>query len=368
MKTFLICILVFHGFLHLEAFLKAFKFIKLEKLQIIISRKEGLFWLVASILIILSTIFYAFNLSIFWLIGIMAIIVSQSLIFSRWRQARFGTIINVIFLVPVTVSCLNFLPGSYSNMYNAEVKKGIERLGNMPILTEADIQPLPAPVQKYIRYTGSIGKPRAQNFQAVFEGGIRKSLEDSFMDLHVRQCNFYDEPERLFYMESKMYGVPYSGLHMYRGNNATMQVKIASIFPMINASGDIMLQSETVTMFADMCFMAPAALINKNIQWELIDSLTVKGKFTNAGKTIGATLYFNPKGELINFISMDRYMSADGKSFANYPWSTPTSDYKYFHGIRLGSYGEAIWQLPKGKLCYGKFRTVDIEYNVKQVK
>ena len=208
----------------------------------------------------------------------------------------------------------------------------------------------------------------AQNFQAVFEGGIRKSLEDSFMDLHVRQCNFYDEPERLFYMESKMYGVPYSGLHMYRGNNATMQVKIASIFPMINASGDIMLQSETVTMFADMCFMAPAALINKNIQWELIDSLTVKGKFTNAGKTIGATLYFNPKGELINFISMDRYMSADGKSFANYPWSTPTSDYKYFHGIRLGSYGEAIWQLPKGKLCYGKFRTVDIEYNVKQVK
>jgi hypothetical protein len=96
-------------------------------------------------------------------------------------------------------------------------------------------------------------------------------------------------------------------------------------------------------LFNDMCFLAPGALIDENIEWEAIDSTTAKATFTNQGNTIKATLYFNDKGELVNFSSEDRAESADGKTFTHYRWTTPLSNYRNFDGRKLASYGEAIW-------------------------
>jgi hypothetical protein len=56
-------------------------------------------------------------------------------------------------------------------------------------------------------------------------------------------------------------------------------------------------------------------------------------------------------------------MSADGKTYKNYPWSTPTRDYKDFGGRKVPGYGEAIWHMPEGEYCYGKFNLQMVEYN-----
>ncbi|MBM4171489.1 MAG: hypothetical protein FJ214_06440 [Ignavibacteria bacterium] len=117
-----------------------------------------------------------------------------------------------------------------------------------------------------------------------------------------------------------MFGLPFNGLHLNVGANATMQIKVANLFQVADAKGTKMNRGETVTMFNDMCIMAPAALIDKNILWEEIDSLSVKARFTNQNETISAVLYFNYTGELIDFSSEDRYELADGIEYNNYPW------------------------------------------------
>jgi hypothetical protein len=117
-----------------------------------------------------------------------------------------------------------------------------------------------------------------------------------------------------------------------------------------------------------MCFIAPATLINKNISWETVDPLTVKAKFTNGAIAIGATLYFNEKGELINFISNDRFETIDGKSYKNYPWITPAAGYIDMNGYRLVSSAKLIYRRPDGDFCYGEFELVNIEYNCKELK
>lgn len=122
-------------------------------------------------------------------------------------------------------------------------------------------------------------------------------------------------------------------------------------------------KGETVTLFNDMCILSPGSLINKNIKWQEIDSLTVKAVFTNQCNTISAVLYFNEKGELINFSSMDRYESADGKVYNNYEWTTPVKNYKEINGRKLPTYAEVIWHKPEGEYCYGKFNLAEIEYN-----
>lgn len=53
----------------------------------------------------------------------------------------------------------------------------------------------------------------------------------------------------------------------------------ANLFKVVDAKGDKMNQAETVTLFNDMCFIAPATLIGKKISWEVLNETTVKGVY-----------------------------------------------------------------------------------------
>jgi len=367
MKVIFIIIIVAHGLIHLLGFAKGFLLADIPQLKQPIAGTEAISWLLASAFLLACITLFPFNDTWFWITGIIGIIISQGLIIHHWHEAKFGAIANLILLLPLIAAFAKTQPSGYYNAYKTEVRNGLSRIKEMPLLTETDIAHLPAIVQKYIRNSGAIGKPKVRNFRIVFEGEIKRKSTADFGKLHAEQYSFYDEPARLFYISSKMWGIPYDGLHQYKNGKATMQVKIASIFKVADASGEKMTQSETVTMFNDMCIIAPATLIDKNIQWELVDTLSVKAKFTNAGYSITATLFFNEKGELVNFSSDDRYMSADGKDYINYKWTTPVKEYKEFRGMKIASYGEAFWHTPEGKFCYGKFRTTDVEYNCTQL-
>ena len=163
-------------------------------------------------------------------------------------------------------------------------------------------------------------------------------------------------------------GIPAGGLHLYKNEKAIMKIKIAGLFPVVDASGKEMDQGETVTVFNDMCFMAPATLIDQNIKWEDVDSTTVKASYTNGSISIEAILYFNEKGELVNFISNDRFETADGKVYKNYPWITPVHSYQTINGYNLALGAQAIYRHPEGDFCYGEFNIVSVEYNCRELK
>ena len=95
-------------------------------------------------------------------------------------------------------------------------------------------------------------------------------------------------------------------------------------------------------------------LVDSSVNWKGIDSLTAKAKFSCYGDTVSAILYFNGKGELINFVSKDRLFSADGKTCVGCRWSTSFSDYGKLHGNLVATRADAIWRTPAGNLKYAK--------------
>ena len=258
---------------------------------------------------------------------------------------------------------------SYKNIYKSEVRKRLKPISDSQGLTLKEIEPRPAPVQKYLIYAGAIGKPMIQNVRVVWSGAMKRNKNSGWMPITSHQYNFFDEPSRFFYIRAKMFGIPFDGLHVYAGNTATMQIKIASMFQVVDARGDKMNHGETVTVFNDMCCFAPSTLISENIEWETIDSLTVKAKFTNDKITVSAVLKFNIKGELIDFISDDRFYCEDGKTYLSYKWSTPIKNFIEKDGRKVSSYGEAVWHIPyEGEFCYAKFDLKEIEYNCTEFK
>jgi hypothetical protein len=228
-----------------------------------------------------------------------------------------------------------------------------------------DIEHLPEPVKKYIRYTGSIDKPKVNNFKIEFTGKIRKNERSEWMPFTSEQYNFMEIPIRLFFMKAVMKGLPVAGYHHYKNGDASMDIRLLSLLKVQYQDGDQMDKAETVTFFNDMCCMAPATLIDKRISWQEMGENVVKATFTNNGITISADLFFNEVGELINFISYDRYNADAGKIL---PWATPLRNYKELNGYKLAGYAETIYTYPDRDLCYGTFEVSSIIYNCKDKK
>jgi hypothetical protein len=231
-------------------------------------------------------------------------------------------------------------------------------------VTRADLDRLPPVVRRYLEVTGAVGRPRVANLRATFRGQIKRSPTSSWLPFRAEQHNFYDERARLFLMDASLFGILFTALHVFTGTTATMKVRVALLVDVVDARGPEMDQSETVTLFNDMCVLAPATLIDQNIRWEALDERSVRAFFTHGKRTISATLSFNIRGELTNFVSEDRYQSVDGKTYTRYPWSTPLRDYQDFGGARLAQHGDAVWRMPSGDLVYVQFELIDIQYNV----
>ncbi|WP_310556942.1 DUF6544 family protein [Flavobacterium sp.] len=363
MKYIFSIILIFHGLIHFMGFAKAFGYGNITQLAKDIPKSIGVFWLITALLFIVATILF-FLKNEYWIyFGIIASILSQILIFTVWKEAKLGSIPNLIIIV---VAFLSWTTYNFEATFRKDVNKNLQesKSTNTDFLTENDIQSLPKSVQKYLRYCGVMNKPKVKNFRIVFDGEMREKGKDWFKFQSV-QYNFFDNPTRLFFMKAKMFGTIVPGYHNYQKAKASMQIKLFGAFPVVDVSGIEMNKAETVTVFNDMCLMAPATLIDKRIQWKTIDNFNVEATFNNEGFVIKAILTFNEKGQLTNFVSDDRYAISDMK---RYRFSTPVKDYELFNGIRIMTYGEAIWHYPDGQFVYGKFYLKSIEYNVGEFK
>ncbi len=366
MRVLFLIIVLLHGLIHLLGFVKAFGFKEIKELTLPISKPIGTVWIIATAFFLIYGVLYFFNSKYAWLIGLMAVIVSQILIFYFWKDARFGTIPNLIILIVALMSLGSYL---LQSELTSRVKTNLSENNTLStdILTENDIAHLPLIVQKYLHYTKSTGQPKVKNFRAEFVGGIRSKSDDKYMEFQSVQYNFYEKPSRYFYMTASKMGVPATGLHLYQNETATFEVKLFNWFNIVDAKGDKMNQAETVTLLNDMCVIAPATLIDRRITWEALNDSTVKAIFKNGSIRISAVLDFNKKGELVNFISNDRY-DTDGKKYVSYPWATPVEDYQMINGYLLPSKAKLIYQKPDGDFTYGELEYKSVKYNLTSIE
>lgn len=316
-------------------------------------------WYSTLSLFILTGLLYALRGRYWWVSGMITVLISQLLVMYFWEGAWFVTIGNALVLMAVIHG---FAAWSFKLPFRRDVMEGLHRarIIRSDKLTETDLHHLPVQVQKYLRYTGVVDKPKVHNARILFKAAMRNKGQDWFSMASV-QYNFFDRSERLFFLNAVIRGLPAAGYHRYKNGRASMVVKLLSLFPVAEAGGKALFRAETVTAFNDMCVFAPATLIDQRIHWEPLDRNSVKAIFSGPGVSISAILRFNDAGQLVDFISDDRFDIMTGKK---YRFSTPVVDYQDISGYRLCHYAEAIWHYPEGDFTYGRFTLKGIQYNV----
>jgi hypothetical protein len=233
-----------------------------------------------------------------------------------------------------------------------------------PLLTEALIAPLPAPVQRYLRVCGWLGRPLPRSVQVDFDATMFSKPGADGMRGPAVQIDRFDLPRRLFFMRTRMVGLPVEVLHDYRGEHASMQVRLASLFDVVNLQGDALARAETVTLLNDLCFFAPAWLVDARLAWRSIDAQRCAVDLTQGAHRVSAELEFNDAGELVNFHSDDRGALQKDGSLRLLHWSTPLRDYREFDGRRVATAGETVYRYPEGDFAYGRFVLKQIHFDL----
>lgn len=365
MRWIVASVLALHGLIHLMGFAKAFGLAEFPQLTLPISRGAGVLWALAGGLVLATAALVTIGWRHAWLIGLVALVLSQAVIIMAWRDAWAGTAANVVLLFVVVVAFFTEGPTSFQARFERDVAAGLTRPIEAPTVVEGDLARLPEPVQQYLRLAGVVGRPRVRNYRIRFRGRIRSAPDARWMPFEAEQQSFADQPTRLFLMRARMLGVPVQAFHRLADGHATMQVRLLGVLPLVDARGDEMDRAETVTLFNDMCVLAPGTLLDSAIAWEPVDARSARARFTNGPHTIAATLRFGDDGLLEDFVSDDRSRtSPDGRS-SRVRFSTPLRDYRDFGGMRLPSFGEARWHPPEGAFTYGEFRIVEVTNNVR---
>jgi hypothetical protein len=229
------------------------------------------------------------------------------------------------------------------------------------LVTAEMLENLPEQVQRYMAYTGVVGKPWINTVHLQQTGKFRLDLDRPWMPMTAEQWYTTNPPSFVWNARFKLAGLPLlRARDKYEAGHGHMFGKIAGLFTVFDVRG-VELDQGTMLRYLNEMMWFPSALLGENISWESVDDNTAEVTFTDFGKSVSARMFFDEVGRLINFTAL-RYREVGG-AFSLDPWSTPITDYGVHAGLNLPVRGKAVWNLPAGDLLYADLEITWIDYN-----
>ncbi|MFO0727559.1 MAG: DUF6544 family protein [Myxococcota bacterium] len=354
-------LLLLHGLIHGLGVVKGFGLFPVTSLKAPIGSAAAILWTLGLLGFTAGGALLLGKSPMWWVPTLPALVASTVAIVPVFAEAKAGLVVNAVVLIPLALSLLELRPQSFRSTYQAAVARGQARLAGRtaPLVRAEELDGLPVPIQTFLRGAGVVGQPHVLSLSATMGGAFRRGRDEGWMSISAEQVSYFDAPTRIFRMDASLFGIPFEALHIFEAGHARMQVRVASLFEVVNAAGPKMDQSETVTYLNDLAVLAPAALLDAGITWEPVDETSAIAHYQG----IAATLRIDAAGHLVDFVSSDRFQSADGIEYRSYPWSTPLSDPRRYGAVVLPEHGSAVWREPEGDLCYARFELRSIEYN-----
>lgn len=229
-------------------------------------------------------------------------------------------------------------------------------------VTADRIADLPAPVRRYMLYTGVLGQPWTRTAKVTYSGHFRMGANKPWMPIKAVQTYSTNPPAFHWKAGFSIAGLPLmQGDDTYRGGHGHMFGKLAGIRTIFDARSDEMDQGTMIRYLNEITWF-PIAYLSPFIQWQAVDDHCADVTFSDAGKSVSARMYFDDEGRMMNFVAR-RYREHDGHYTLN-TWSTPMTAYGKMAGLNLPIRGIGVWNLPEGDLPYINIELKSVEYNL----
>ena len=368
-KAALVFLLVIHGAIHLMGFVKEWHLAPVSQLKggtlFLLSAGSakivGVLWLAAFMLFLLSAGAFLFHRGGWWMPAMAAIVLSQALIILYWQDAKFGTIANLI----LVVVCL----AAYGQWnFNRMVR--VELAGFQPapapageIVTAAKIMALPPVVQRWLTRSGMVGREEIRSAHLRQSGKMLSKPGGAWMTVSSEQYFRTTEPGFYWIADVKMMPMVYmSGRDKYQDGRGQMLIKVASLFPVADASGAEADQGAMLRYLAETVWL-PSAVLSRHITWEAVDDLSARATMNYGGVTASGLFTFNEAGDFKSFLADRYYYRKEGSTLE--PWFVQVDEggYKEFSGIRVPARCSVTWRFKTGDFTWYRLEIEGVEYN-----
>jgi hypothetical protein len=236
------------------------------------------------------------------------------------------------------------------------------REGQELLITEAMLEGLPEPVQRYLRYTGIVGKPVIRTVHLTQRGTMRPSVAGGWIPLEAEQ--FYTVQPPGFVWDGSLHVGPLPlarARDRYADGRGSMLVRAGGLFPVVDATGEEMDQGSMMRYLSEMIWF-PTAFLGANISFAAIDARSAQVTLTDHGRTATGTLHFDAEGRPTGF-EAQRYRMV-GSEYELATWWAPVNEYGELAGLQLPVRAQAVWKLPEGDLAYFDAVITELAYNV----
>lgn len=267
----------------------------------------------------------------------------------------FGVILGVI-VVFILLSVIFFIqPHSpLKSDFNHAAKQLISQTNTeTELFSLQDIADLPAPVQKYFMTCGYIGIPKMSWMKTEFKNvAFSTGVNKATLNIDYTQYNFVKVPNRLAFIDSAMYGIPFQGFDSFNQGMGSMKGVIAKAITLFDQRGDEMDKASLVTVLAESLYV-PNIALQDYITWEAIDDTHAKATINYFGISGSGIFTFSKTGEMLSFTTNDRMaVDFDGNK-QRVRWSAVCSVYERDkNDILKPTNFKAVWHYPEGDLIY----------------
>jgi hypothetical protein len=358
--AFLFCI---HALIHLLGFFKAFGLTEINTITQPISKSIGFFWLIAFGLLTTSAVLYYIKNEYWWIVGLVAVVLSQILITIFWKDARFGTIINMLIL---SLILIDYSAYAFHKKVKTEVSQMLLASDNQSknIISEQTITHLPEPVKNWLRNCGTIGKEPIQSIFLKQDLQMRmKPEQEKWIEAKASQYFTTDPPAFNWFVNMNLNPlIPVAGRDKYQNGQGEMMIKMFSLIPIAHASGNEKTYQATLQRYLAEIVWFPSAALSSYITWEEIDSNSATATMQYQGTEGSGTFHFDDAGNFKKFVAM-RYK--DIKDAQPTEWTVTALKNQEFNGITIPSELSVYWKLESFDWHWLKLQITQVAYNEK---
>ncbi len=365
--------MIVHGLIHLLGFVKEWKLARVDQLSGATlfplsegtARVLGAVWLAAFLAFGLSAAGLVMGKEWWWMAAAGAVLISQVLIVIYWKDARAGTVVNLIILPVIVVSWAGW---SFDRMVQQEVRTlfASSTGDGKQVVTQSMLEEFPPAVQRWLERSNVVGREEIRTARLKQHGTMRTSPDGSWMPFEAEQHVTVYSPA--FIWKARIEAAPLVhivGRDSYVGGRGNMLIKILSLVTIADSRGPEMDQGALLRYLAEAVWY-PTSALNSYIRWESIDSTSARATMSYGGVTASGVFTFDEKGDLLTF-EAQRYGEFDG-TYSLETWSIATKGHREFGGVRIPNVSEVTWKLKAGDYTWLRLEITELEYDRPEVE
>jgi hypothetical protein len=354
-----IVLISIHALVHIAGYVKSIRPESLKDITMSVSAPLGIAWLTAGILYAAAALLFAADINLWWALSITALILSQFLIIVFWKDAKLGTLPNIVMLAAAVTGYglwdMNRLAFSEEAHISASSAARVE-------VTDKNISALPPVVAQWLRRSEITGKSFGGSVTLKQSGEMRLAPDSPWIKVEASQR--FNTAEPAFVWRADI--VPFhpffiTGIDSWRGGRGRMLIKLMALFPVSDVTGREIDQGSMLRYLAEIVWF-PFAALHESIAWKQTGPRSASAVITWGGQSAEGVFYFDENGDPSEFRAKRYFYMPDGSRLEEWVVNIDKDSFALQGGVRVPLRSTVTWNLDAGAFTWFRVDVSDIKW------